>query len=116
MKLPGINIGNLDIPATVGEFLSTLKSIDGKLTELLEEQREANRNSVLDRLGRTSRERMARDRTTEDRDGLPVGVAAPGHSAPRSSCPACAVGDPTDADLRDGVLGVGMDLTEGGTR
>lgn len=101
--IPGLPKG-LDILATVNEFLTVLRSIDGKLDELLDEQREANRNSVMDRLGRTSRERMARDRTTEDRDGLPVGVTAD-----------CSLGGAC-SDPHDGVLGVGMDLTEGGTR
>ena len=110
MKLPGINLGNLDIPATVGEFLTTLKSIDGKLTELLEEQREANRNSVLDRLGRTSRERMARDRTTVAPD---LDYADDGTLVPTTGD--CSLGG-TCSDPHDGVLGVGMDLTEGGTR
>lgn len=100
--IPGLPKG-LDILATVNEFLTVLRSIDGKLDELLDEQREANRNSVLDRLGRTSRERTARDRSTEVRE-----------TTERAAD--CSLGNGTCADPHDGVLGVGMDLTEGGTR
>lgn len=91
MKLPGINLGNLDIVATVGEFLTVLRSIDGKLDELLDEQREANRNSVLDRIGRTSRERMARDRSTEVRETTEAAAD-------------CSLGNGTCADPHDGDM------------
>ncbi|UXE04454.1 hypothetical protein SEA_FUNSIZED_83 [Mycobacterium phage Funsized] len=90
---------DLDIVHTVNEFLTVLRSIDGKLDELLDEQREANRNSVLDRLGRTTRERMAFDRTAPD--------AAPAD---------CSLGYSGCTDPHDDVLSVGTDLTEGGTR
>ena len=56
--LPKIDI---DIVSTVNEFLTVLRSIDGKLDELLEEQREANRGATIDRLGRASRDRIAAD-------------------------------------------------------
>ena len=88
LKLPGINVG-LDIPETVREFLTVLRNIDSKLDTLIEEQQEANRNSVMDRLARATRDRQAFD-------------AARGDQLARvelQCSPACTSGHPVDADL-----------------
>lgn len=39
MKLPGIDLGGLNIAETVGEFLTTLKDMNAKLDTLIELQR-----------------------------------------------------------------------------
>lgn len=75
---------DLDVVGTVREFLTVLRSIDTKLDTLTAEMQEMNRNATLDRLGRTTRERMAFDRT------MP---------APDADCGLGCPTDATDDDL-----------------
>lgn len=91
MKLPGINLGHIDIPEMIHTFLHTLRAIETKLDRLIELTEEANRNATLDRLGRTTRHRQDADR----RRMAPAGLIPTDCDMSRP----CACVDPDDADL-----------------